>query len=316
MPKSEVQFQRGMSLSDFLAQYGTVAQCERALFAWRWPHGFVCPQCGYEGHCVLGRGLYQCHRCRRQTSVTAGTLFAGTKLPLTEWLLAIYLLTQSKNGISAMYLARQLGVCYNSAWLMKHKLMQAMLEREQGRKLTGIVQMDDAYSGGRRRGYKRRRGTRGKTPVVAAVATDPVSGKPLVMRMDRVKGFRSREIGRWSRRHLAPGCDVRSDALVCFRAVERAGCAHTPLNTNGAAGRRNRKYLIRVDTMLGNVKNAMHGIYHAIRAKHLPRYLAEFAYRFNRRFDLAGMVDRFGAAAALTPPMPYRWFVKLAEAHW
>lgn len=87
---------------------------------------------------MLGRGLYQCHRCRRQTSVTAGTLFAGTKLPLTKWLLAIYLLTQSKNGISAMDLARQLGVCYNSAWLMKHKLMQAMLEREQGRKLTGI----------------------------------------------------------------------------------------------------------------------------------------------------------------------------------
>ena len=315
MPKNEVQFQRGMSLSDFLAQYGPEAQCEQALFAWRWPHGFVCPECGYEGHCVLGRGLYQCHRCRRQTSVTAGTLFAGTKLPLTKWLLAIYLLTQSKNGISAMDLARQLGVCYNSAWLMKHKLMQAMLEREQGRKLTGIVQMDDAYWGGRRRGYKRGRGTRGKTPFVAAVATDPVSGKPLAMRLDRVKGFRSREIGRWSRRHLAPGSDVRSDALACFRAVERAGCAHTPLNTSGAAGRRNRKYLTWVDTMLGNVKNAMHGTYHAIRAKHLPRYLAEFAYRFNRRFDLAGMVARLGTAAATTPPMPYR-FVKLAEAHW
>ena len=198
---------------------------------------------------------------------------------------------------------------------MKHKLMQAMLEREQGRKLTGIVQMDDAYWGGRRRGYKRGRGTRGKTPFVAAVATDPVSGKPLAMRLDRVKGFRSREIGRWSRRHLAPGSDVRSDALACFRAVERAGCAHTPLNTSGAAGRRNRKYLTWVDTMLGNVKNAMHGTYHAIRAKHLPRYLAEFAYRFNRRFDLAGMVARLGTAAATTPPMPYR-FVKLAEAHW
>lgn len=100
MPKNEVQFQRGMSLSDFLAQYGTEAQCEQALFAWRWPQGFVCPECGHDGHCLLDRGLYQCHRCRRQTSVTAGTLFAGTKLPLTKWLLAIYPLTQSKNGIS------------------------------------------------------------------------------------------------------------------------------------------------------------------------------------------------------------------------
>lgn len=315
MSKNKVQFQRGMSLSEFLAQYGTEAQCRAALFAWRWPRGFVCPECGHTGHCELGRGLYQCHRCHRQTSVTAGTLFAGTKLPLTAWFLAIYLLTQSKNGISAMDLSRQLGVCYNSAWLMKHKLMQAMLEREQGRKLQGVIQMDDAYWGGRRRGYKRGRGTRGKTPFVAAVETDPVSGKPLTMRMDQVKGFRSREIGRWSRKHLTSGAHVRSDGLWCFSAVEQAGCSHEPLVMSGPKGRQRRKSFVWVDTMLGNVKNAITGTYHAIRAKHLPRYLSEFTYRFNRRFDLAGMVARLGAAAALTPPMPYR-FVKLAEVHW
>lgn len=139
MPRNKVQFQKGMSLSEFLEHYGTEAQCEQALFAWRWPQGFVCPECGHTGHCVLGRGLYQCHRCRRQTSITAGTLFAGTKLPLTKWLLAVYLLTQSKNGVSALELSRQLGICYNSAWLMKHKLMQAMLEREQGRELAGVI---------------------------------------------------------------------------------------------------------------------------------------------------------------------------------
>ena len=203
MPKNRVQFQRGMSLSQFMVRYGTEAQCEQALFAWRWPAGFICPECGHGGHCVLGRGLFQCHRCRRQTSLTAGTLLAGTKLALTQWLLAIYLLTQSKTGISALNLSRQLGVCYNSAWLLKHKLMQAMREREQGRLLAGVIQLDDAYWGGRRRGYKRGRGTRGKTPFVAAVATDPASGKPLTMRMDRVRGFRRREIGRWSRKHLA-----------------------------------------------------------------------------------------------------------------
>ena len=315
MSKNKVQFQKGMSLSNFLALYGTEVQCEQALFAWRWPNGFVCPECGHDGHCVLGRGLYQCHHCRRQTSLTAGTLFAGTKLPLTKWLLGIYLLTQSKNGISALEMSRQLGICYNSAWLLKHKLMQAMLEREQGRLLDGVIQMDDAYWGGRRRGYKRGRGTRGKTPFVAAVATDPASGKPLTMRMDRVKGFRTREIGRWSRKHLKIGAHVRSDGLACFNAVQQAGCTHEALVTSGPKGRQRRKAFVWVDTMLGNIKNAMHGTYRAIRAKHLPRYLAEFTYRFNRRFDLAGMVGRLGAAAALTPPMPYR-FVKLAEAHW
>jgi hypothetical protein len=168
--------------------------------------GFVCPECGHDGHRVLGRGLYQCHRCRRQTSLTAGILFAGTKLPLNKWLLGIHLLTQSKNGISALEMSLRLGICYNSAWLMKHKLMQAMLEREQGRSLEGVIQMDDAYWGGRRRGYKRGRGTRAKTPFVAAVATDPASGKPLTMRMDRVKGFRNREVGSWGRKHLKTWC--------------------------------------------------------------------------------------------------------------
>src|ERR1700687_3773711 len=99
MSKNAVQFQKGMSLSGFQAAYGTEAQCEQALFAWRWPDDFVCPECGHTGYCVLERGRYQCDRCRRQTSLTAGTLFAHTKLPLTTWFLAIYLLTQSKNGI-------------------------------------------------------------------------------------------------------------------------------------------------------------------------------------------------------------------------
>jgi len=315
MPKNQVQFQKGMSLSEFLARYGTEVQCAQVLRGWRWRQGFVCPACGHRGHCVLGRGLFQCHRCRRQTSLTAGTLFAGSKLPLTKWLLAIYLLTQSKTGISSLQLSRQLGVCYNSAWLMKHKLMQAMLEREQGRLLAGVIQLDDAYWGGRRHGYKRGRGTRGKTAFVAAVATDPASGTPLTMRLDRVRGFRRREIGRWSRKHLAAGAHVRSDGLRCFAAVKQAGCTHEPLASSSSKRRHRRQAFVWVDTMLGNVKNAMHGTYHAIRAKHLPRYLAEFSYRFNRRFDLAGMVGRLGADAAFTPPMPYR-LVKLAEAHW
>ena len=167
MPKNKVQFQRGMGLREFMDKYGTAEQCEQALFAWRWPRGFVCPECGHTAYCVLkGRRLIQCNGCRRQTSVTAGTLFAGSKLPLSVWFLAMHLITQAKNGISSLELSRQLAISQNSAWLMKHKLMQAMLERDAGRKLRGLVQIDDAYWGGRRRGYKRGRGTRGKALVL------------------------------------------------------------------------------------------------------------------------------------------------------
>jgi len=94
-----------------------------------------------------------------------------------------------------------------------------------------------------------------------------------------------------------------------------AGCVHAPTVMSGPGIAQRRQALNWVDTMLGNVKNAIHGTYHAIRPKHLPRYLAEFSYRFNRRFDLASMLPRLATAAAQTPPMPYR-LVTLAEAHW
>lgn len=116
MAKNKVQFQAGMSLPRFQQLYGDEARCRATLKAWRWPGGFVCPQCGYDRSCQVRDGtLFQCHRCHAQTSLTAGTVFSHTKLPLTTWFLAIYLLTQNKNGISALSLKRHLGVSYNTA---------------------------------------------------------------------------------------------------------------------------------------------------------------------------------------------------------
>ena len=136
MAINHVQFQPGMSLAKFLEQFGTEAQCRRALRRTRWPKGFVCPACGGRAHCRLLRGtqrLWQCSACRRQTSLTAGTVFADTKLPLTRWFLALYLLVQTKTNLAALELMRHLGVNYKAAWRIKHKLMQAMTEREAHR---------------------------------------------------------------------------------------------------------------------------------------------------------------------------------------
>ena len=150
MPKNKVQFQRGLSLSDFLGKYGTGTQCREALFKLRRPDGFVCPKCGNEGHCKLStRNLYQCNRCHHQTSITAGTIFHRTRLPLTKWFLAIYLLTQRKKSIPALQLSREIGVNYDTAWKIKHKLLQVMLERQRKEKLSGRIELDDAYSGRR-----------------------------------------------------------------------------------------------------------------------------------------------------------------------
>ncbi len=142
----------------------------------------------------------------------------------------MYLLTQSKNGVSALELSRQLGLSYNSAWRMKHKLMQAMKERDDTRALGGFVQLDDAYWGGERHGGKRGRGADAKTPFVAAVATN-AEGRPVAMRLSCVRGFRSDEIAAWACKHLGAGSVVVSDGLACFAAVQRAGCLHQPIIT-------------------------------------------------------------------------------------
>lgn len=305
MAKNPVQFQPGMSLTAFLEHYGTEEQCREALAKARWPRGFHCQDCNHAGHCYLvGRHVYQCNRCKRQVSLTSGTLFADTKLPLRTWFLAIYLLTQHKNGISALALHRQLGVSYNTAWLIKHKLMQAMVERDSGQSLGGIVQMDDAYWGGERHGGGVGRGSPGKTPFVAAVQCTP-EGHPVAMRMDVVPGFRKAVLAVWAQRYLAPGTAVVSDCLYCFTSVTVADCTHTAIPTGGDAPDRAHPIFWWVNTMLGNVKNALHGTYHALRPKYLQRYLSEFCYRFNRRFDLAALIPRLIAAAAKTPPLSY-----------
>ena len=165
--------------------------------------------------------------------------------------MAIYLLSQHKNGISAMTLRRQLGVSYNTAWLLKHKLMQAMVEGEHDRMLHGVVQMDDAYWGGERHGGQRGRGSPGKTPFVAAVACTP-QGHPLHVWMDKVDGFRKAILADWAARVLVPGCEVVSDGLNCFAAVGGAGCLHTPINTGG--GVPDEPALRWVNTLLGTSK--------------------------------------------------------------
>ncbi|MEW8028156.1 MAG: IS1595 family transposase [Candidatus Thiodiazotropha sp.] len=313
MPKNAIQFQKGLSLHEFLEKYGTDAQCAKALYQLRWPTGYVCPECGNTTGCELkNRKIYQCHKCHHQTSLTAGTIFHGTKLPLKKWFLAIYLLTQRKKSLSALQLSREIGVNYDTAWKLKHKLMQVMMERQREKKLAGRIEMDDAYVGGEKPG-KRGRGSRNKVPFVAAVETTQ-DGRPLKIHLRRVRGFRSKEIARYAKASLVSGSTVYSDGFYCFRAVTDAECEHIAIVTGG--GRKSAQHSIFkwVNTMLGNVKNSLLGTFHAIREKHVPRYLAEFEYRFNRRFNLPEMIERLLVVALRTPPMPYR-LLRMAEVY-
>ena len=217
----------------------------------------------------------------------------------------MYLITQGKKGISAMQLHRELGISYNAAWRMKHKLMQVMLERDHDQALSGFIEIDDAYLGGERSGGKVGRGAPGKTPFVAAVQTTQ-QGNPEKIKLSVVKGFSSKELASWSRHHLTPGSTVISDGLRCFNAVTEAGCAHDPIVCGGGRAAVEEPEFYWVNTILGNLKSALRSTYHAIRPKYAQRYLAEFQYRFNRRFALEDLLPRLGYVALRTPPMPER----------
>ena len=297
---------RGLSDEAFREAFGAEEQCRSALVRLRWPDGFLCPSCGHRGHCVLaGRGLYQCNRCKKQTSPTAGTIFHATKLPLTLWFAAIHLIVTAKNGISSVELGRRLGVKQPTAWAVKHKIMAVMARREGETPLSGRVEMDDAYLGGVRSGGKRGRGAAGKTPFVAAVSTSP-EGRPRKLKLAPVKGFRKREIARGAKHWLAPGTAVVTDGLGCWSALDETACSHQAIRTGSGRKAARVASFKWVNTTLGNIKCAITGTYRKLGPDHAGRYLASFAWRYNRRYQLETMIPRFVHSAARTEPMPYR----------
>ena len=234
-------------------------------------------------------------------------------MPLRLWFRAMYHLTQSKQGISSIELGRRLGVTQTTAWKIKHKLAQVMRERDATKPLSGRVELDDAYLGGERTGGKRGRGAPGKTPFVAAVETTP-EGKPVRLKLRRVASFCTRSIAMFAKRSLDPVCEVVSDGLACLGGVADAGCTHQVIKTGSGAAAARTPTFKWVNTALGNIKAALVGTYRAIDQKHVPRYLAEFEYRFNRRYDLAAMMPRLLWAGMRTTPMPYR-LLKLADVY-
>jgi len=308
-----VQFQKGLSMAAFMDKYGTQKKCHSALVASRWPEGFRCPRCGDDRHTTFvreNRQYWQCHRCRHQTTVTAGTIFEATKLPLTRWFLAMHLMTQAKNNVSTLELKRHLGVRYKAAWLMKHKLLQVMAEREDRRVLDGRVEIDDAYLGGEKPG-KHGRGSENKVSFIAAVQTTD-EGQPVLACFSRIP-FTKEALAAWANKTLAASAHVVSDGLHCFKGMVGEVASHTAITVGSGRQAVKRPEFNRVNTLLSNLKTAISGTYHAFKfAKYVHRYLAEVQYRFNRRFDLSSILVRLVRVAAITGPRPES-VIRLAE---
>jgi transposase-like protein len=317
MPMNRVQFQPGLSMLEFWSLYGTEELCEAALIARRWPDGFACPRCGVcEARTTFvrqQRRYWQCAGCQHQCSVTSGTIFEASKLPLTSWFLAMQLLTQSKNNVSALELKRHLGVCYRTAWLVKHKILEGMRLAEADRQLTGRVEIDDAYLGGERSGGKTGRGSENKVPFVAAVQTTDDGWPQLACLSPRP--FTNEAMEEFLATHTMLPLTIVSDGLSCFKVAGGLGASHEREITGGGKASVSNEKFRWVNTLIGNVKTALTGTYHAIKfAKYAYRYLAEVQFRFNRRYDLRAILSSLLHALVRAPRRPERG-IRVAEVH-
>jgi transposase-like protein len=257
----------------------------------RWPDGPVCPHCGESERKayrlnVKGtkRRLWKCATCRKQFTVMVGTIFEDSHIPLNKWLLAFYLLCSSKKGMSAHQLHRMLGVTYKSAWFMAHRIRYAMEQPPFQAALTGVVEADETYIGGKARNRKPRhkgvqhktgRGT-DKTPVMVLVERD---GQARSFRMANVTGD---EVKGAIRRHVARESRIMTDSFRSYAGLGSEFTSHETVN-HLDEWVRGDVHTNTAENFFSILKRGINGIYHHVSEAHLPRYLAEFDFRYNTR---------------------------------
>jgi transposase-like protein len=273
--------------------------CWAHLRAVRWPQGFECPACQQrESSWLSRRRLEQCRACRRQTSVTAGTVLHGTRVGLRIWFLAFFFLGRHKKGISALQFQRDTGLgSYQTAWVLLHKVRSALAEGA-GFLLTGTVEVDETYVGAREKGLRGGRQRGRKAIVTAAIENRGRAAGALRLRVvDDVGG---EQLGGFVEDVVDPSrATVHTDAWQGYAGLPRRGFHHRS-ETQGT-GERAKELLPWVHTIFSNLKTWLRGTYHGVSKKHLDSYL-QFVYRFNRRgFEQALFEHVIGAATTASP---------------
>jgi transposase-like protein len=297
--------------SEFDSRFATEQGCREYLFRLRWPDGFVCPACGARGGWLTKRGLVMCRKCGRQVSLTAGTVFAGSRKPLHTWFRAAWALTTDKAGASALAVQRVLGLgSYQTAWTWLHKLRRAMVRPDQDR-LSGRIEVDETYFGGRSEGHEgRRRGN--KTLIVIAAQED--KRKIGRIRMQRVPDASAKSLRAFIRRSVEPGAVVHTDGWFGYMGLKDLGYIHesTPQERLDIPGAE-EDLLPRVHRVASLLKRWVMGTHQgAVSHRHLDYYLDEFTFRFNRRTSASRgkIFYRLLQNAVRVPPAPYRSLVQ------
>jgi len=293
----------GITLLEWQKRYGSESSCAKTLIKVRWPNGFQCPACGStKAYFIESRKLYQCSHCRHQVSMTADTLFHSTKVPLVKWFWAIYLMASDKGGVSALRIAKNVGVSWITARNMLRKIRKAMADRDSIYRLANLIEFDDTLVGGKRAG-KRGRGAAGKRPVLVAVETRE-KGAGFVA-MQAVDSVNKGTVRQFLAKHLKDGQTVKTDALSALNAVGETQEHQKKVTPPEQAS----VWLPMVHIMIGNLKTFINGTFHGVSSNCLQEYLDEFCYRFNRRFWEPQLPLRLLNACLAHVP------VKVAEFH-
>jgi transposase-like protein len=253
----------------------------------RWAHGRVCPHCGStESYTITPKpgsktrkGLYKCKACRRQFTVTVGTIFEGSHIPLHKWLMAVHLMTCSKKGISAHQLHRMLGITYKSAWFMAHRVRYAMTQEPLKSKLCGVVEVDETFIGGTSRSQPRYIGNPPRKPAVVALVKR--GGE---VRSFPITGATSEVLKGAVRQNVDKRSTIMTDEWQCYRGLGREyrGGHHT-VNHSKKEYARGRVSTNTVESYFALLKRGIHGTFHHVSKQHLGRYCDEFAFRWSKR---------------------------------
>lgn len=284
-----------MNLLEFQEQFSSEADCERHLVERRWPEGYVCESCGSkEAWYITARRAFECKHCRAQKTITSDTMFHRSRTPLREWFLAIYLVTESKKGISGLELQRHLGHGdERRAYRLKERIQQAMQARDNRYTLAGYVEIDEAFFGGAHPG-KRGRGSENKTAVLVGVSVDE-EDRPRYVKFEILPDFKGETLEKTVGGMVDKGSFVVTDGYAGYNGLQE-DYEHLPCTMERPE--LNQEYLPWVHIVISNAKRFILGTHHAV--KRLPAYLAEFAWRFNRRF--CNLFDRMIVSAIQYKP--------------
>lgn len=293
---------------EFEERFASEQSCHAYLVKQRWPEGFRCPGCGHHKAWELSRRrLMECRACHRQVSVTAGTIFHRSRKPLRLWFKAMLLMTSQRPGISALSLMKQLGLpSYQTAWTWLHKLRRAMV-RPGREALTGKVEVDEGYVGGEESGVQGRQTEKKSVVAVAVEVKGRAAGR---LRMEKVEDASASSLNGFVVQNVAPASTVRTDGWSGYAGLRDEGYRHQA-RVIGDPQRASRLFP-RVHRALSLLKRWLLGTHQgAVRPHHLPSYLDEFVFRYNRRSSRAVTLpfQRLCAIAALTPPVTYRQIV-------